>query len=74
MEGWIKWLFIMNGVLFILPTIIVPAIPLPVNEAGSGIGDQVGRYANILWSAYFATSTTLVTILFYRARLQKEKP
>jgi len=66
LESWIKWLFILNGVLFIVPTIVVPAIPLPVNETGTGIGDQVGRYANLVWSAYFATATSLVTVLFKR--------
>lgn len=68
LENWIKWLFILNGVLFIIPTIIVPAIPLPVNETGTGIGDQVGRYANLVWSAYFGTTVALVTVLFRKLR------
>ncbi len=66
LESWIKWLFIMNGVLFIIPTLIVPAIPLPVNEAGTGVGDKVGVYANMVWSVYFAVTTGLVTLLFKR--------
>lgn len=74
LEKWIKWLFIFNAVLFIVPTIVIPAIPLPLNEAGTGIGDQVGRYANMVWSAYFATATTLVTVLINRAKRAKEKP
>jgi hypothetical protein len=64
LETWIKWLFIMNGVLFIVPTMVVPAIPLPVDETGTGLGDLVGRYANMVWSAYFATATALVTLFF----------
>ncbi len=68
LELWIRWLFILNAVLFIVPTIAVPAIPLPVDETGAGIGDQVGRYANIVWSAYFATTAALVTLLFKRAK------
>lgn len=65
-ESWIKWLFILNGVLFILPTLIVPAIPLPVNEAGTGVGNKVGVYANMVWSIYFAVTAGLVTLLFKR--------
>jgi hypothetical protein len=68
LESWIKWLFIMNAVLFIVPTIVIPAIPLPVNETGTGIGNRVGTYANIVWSVYFATATTLVAVLFPRAK------
>lgn len=68
LEGWIKWLFIMNGVLFIVPTLVIPAVPLPVNDTGTGLGNQVGSYANMVWSVYFATATTLVTVLFKRAK------
>jgi hypothetical protein len=67
LESWIKWLFIFNAILFILPTIVLPAIPLPVNETGTEIGDQIGRYANMVWAAYFATATTLVIVMFKRA-------
>jgi hypothetical protein len=66
LENWIKRLFILNGVLFLLPTLIVPAIPLPVNEAGTGIDNQVGLYANMLWSVYFTLSVGLVTLFFKR--------
>jgi hypothetical protein len=66
LESWIKWLFILNGVLFILPTLIVPALPLPVNEAGTGVGNKVGVYANMLWSVYFTVTAGLVTLLFKR--------
>ncbi len=68
LENWIKLLFILNGLLFTIPTMVIPAIPLPVNETGTGIGDQVGRYANLVWSAYFAIATLLVTMLFKRAK------
>jgi hypothetical protein len=66
LENRIKWLFLFNAVLFIVPTLVIPAIPLPVSETGTGIGDQVGRYANIVWSAYFATAAGLVAVLFRR--------
>jgi hypothetical protein len=66
LEIWIKWLFMFNAILFIIPTFVIPAIPLPVNETGTGIGNQVGRYANMVWSGYFATATLLVVILFKR--------
>ncbi len=68
LESWLKWLFIMNGVLFILPTLVIPAIPMPVNEAGTGVGDKVGVYANMLWSVYFAVAAGLVTMLFKRSK------
>lgn len=61
---WIKWLFILQGVLFLAPTFIVPAIPLPTNEAGTGFGNQVGVYVNLLWSAYFAVTPSLAVVLF----------
>ena len=67
LESWVRRLFILNAVLFIVPTIVIPAIPLPVNETGTGIGDQVSAYANLVWTVYFATATTLVTLLFRRA-------
>lgn len=67
LESWIRRLFIFNAVLFIVPTIVIPAIPLHVNETGTGIGNQVGAYANLVWTVYFATATTLVTLLFKRA-------
>jgi hypothetical protein len=50
LEGWIKWMFILNGVLFAIPTLILPALTMPVNETGTGLGNQVGDYANIVWS------------------------
>lgn len=65
-ERWIKWLFILNGALFILPALIVPAIPLPVNEVGTGVGNKVGIYANMLWAVYFTVTAGLVTLLFKR--------
>jgi len=66
LESWIKWLFIFHAVLF-LPAIVIPAIPMPVNETGTGVGDLVGRYANMMWCLYFGTATTLVALLFRRA-------
>lgn len=60
------WLFILNGVLFIIPTLLVLVFPLPVNETGTGLGDKVGVYANLIWSAYFAVTAGLVTVLFKR--------
>lgn len=71
LERWIKWLFIFHAILF-LPAIVIPAIPMPVNETGTGVGDLVGRYVNMAWCVYFGTATTLVTLLFKRAK--KEKP
>ena len=68
LEAWIKWLFIFNGVLFIVPTLLIPAIPMSVNAAGTGVGDQVGRYANMVWSLYFGSAATLVTIFFKRVQ------
>ncbi len=68
LENWIKWLFIFNGVLFIVPTLLIPAIPMSVNAAGTGVGDQVGRYANMIWSLYFGSAATLVTIFFKRLK------
>jgi hypothetical protein len=66
LENWIKWLFIFHAILF-LPAIVIPAIPMPVNETGTGVGDLIGRYANMGWCVYFGTATTLVTLLFRRA-------
>lgn len=63
LESWIKWLFIFHAILF-LPAIVIPAIPMPVNAAGTGVGNLVGRYANMVWCLYFGTATTLVTLLF----------
>ncbi len=67
LENWIKWLFIFHAVLF-LPAIVIPAIPMPVNETGTGIGNLVGRYANMVWCLYFGSAATLVTILFRRMK------
>lgn len=66
LERWIRRLFIMNAILFIAPTVTIPAIPLPVNEAGTGVGNLVGLYANIVWSAYFASAMLLATVFFRR--------
>ncbi|HRQ21816.1 MAG TPA: hypothetical protein PLF42_00170 [Anaerolineales bacterium] len=63
LESWIKWLFIFHAVLF-LPAIVIPAIPMPVNETGTGVGDLVGRYANIVWCVYFGTAMILVASMF----------
>jgi hypothetical protein len=70
LEKWIKWLFILNGLLFIAPMIAVSVLPLPINETGTAIGDQAGRYANMVWSIYFASATASVAVLF--RRLQKQ--
>lgn len=70
LERWIKWLFIFHAILF-LPAIVIPAIPMPVNETGTGVGDLVGRYANMVWCVYFGTATTLVTLLFKQAKQEK---
>jgi hypothetical protein len=67
LESWIKWLFVFHAILF-LPAIVIPAIPMPVNEAGTGVGDLVGRYANMVWCVYFGTATTLVALLFKRVK------
>lgn len=66
-QRWIKWLYIVHGALFIVPTLLVPAILLPVNETGTGLGDAVGRYANMGWSAYFGVAAGLTALWFYRA-------
>lgn len=65
LESWIKRLFIFHAVLF-LPAIVIPAIPMPVNETGTGVGDLVGRYANMVWCVYFGTATILVASMFRR--------
>ena len=66
LETWIKWLFILNGLLFAFPTLILPALTLPTNPAGTGLGNQVGNYANMVWSFYVAVATALVAVLFGR--------
>ncbi|MBM3179845.1 MAG: hypothetical protein FJZ86_05770 [Chloroflexi bacterium] len=65
LESWIKRLFIFHAILF-LPAMVIPTIPMPVNETGTGVGNLVGRYANMVWCIYFGTATTLVTVLFKR--------
>ena len=66
LETWIKWLFILNGVLFAIPTLIIPALTLPTNTAGTGLGDQVAVFANMVWSTYVAIATALLAVLFKR--------
>lgn len=66
LETWIKWLFIFNGILFAIPTLILPALTMPVNASGTGVGNQVGDYANIVWSFYVAAATGLLAVLFKR--------
>jgi hypothetical protein len=68
LEAWIKWLFIFNGVLFAIPTSILPALTMPTNAAGTGLGNQVAVYANVVWSTYVAISTALVAVMFKRAK------
>lgn len=67
LEAWIKWLFIFNGVLFAVPTSILPTLTMPTNTAGTGLGNQIGNYANTVWSFYVAVATALVAVLFKRA-------
>jgi hypothetical protein len=62
---WIRWLFALNG-LFVIPTLILPILNMPTNTTGTGIGDQVALYANVIWSAYLAVATVLVALLFGR--------
>ncbi|RJP55773.1 MAG: hypothetical protein C4557_00710 [Anaerolineaceae bacterium] len=68
LEAWIKWLFILNGVLFAVPTLILPTLTMPTNAAGTGVGNQVGDYANIVWSFYVAAATGLTAVLFKRVK------
>jgi hypothetical protein len=68
LEAWIKWLFILNGVLFAIPTLTLPALTLPTNASGTGLGNQVGVYTNLVWSFYVAVATALVAVLFNRAK------
>lgn len=66
LEAWIKWLFIFNGILFAIPTLILPALTMPTNAAGTGLGNQIGEYANIVWSFYVAIAAGLTAIVFRR--------
>lgn len=68
LESWIKWLFIFNGILFTIPTAILPGLTMPTNTVGTGLGNQVGDYANIIWSVYIAIATMLVAAMFKRVR------
>jgi hypothetical protein len=68
LEAWIRWLFILNGVLFTIPTLILPALSMPTNASGTGLGDQVALHANTVWSAYIAVSAALVAVLFKRLK------
>jgi len=68
LEAWVKRLFIFNGLLFAIPTLILPALTLPVSEAGTGVGNQVGDYANIAWSFYVAIATGLTAVIFERSK------
>lgn len=73
LEAWVKWLFIFNGILFAIPTLILPALAMPINAAGTGIGNQVGDYTNIVWSFYVATATGLLAVIFKRAQQKSEE-
>jgi hypothetical protein len=66
LEVWIRWLFILNGILFTIPTLILPALSIPTNALGTGLGDQVAVYANAVWSAYLALTAALVAVFFKR--------
>lgn len=68
LETWIKWLLIFNGILFAIPTAILPGLTMPTNAAGTGLGNQVAVYANVVWSTYVAISTALVAVMFKRTR------
>jgi hypothetical protein len=75
LESWIKWLFIFNGILFAIPTSFLPALPMPTNAAGTGLGNQVAVYANVVWSTYVAIATSLVAVLFRRlAKITGSRP
>ena len=67
LEVWIRRLFILNGLLFAVPTLILPALTMPTNTTGTGLGNQVGDYANMVWSSYVAVATALTAVLFKRA-------
>lgn len=43
-------------------------VALPTNEAGTGLGNQVAVYANVVWSTYVAISTASVAVMFKRAK------
>jgi hypothetical protein len=68
LEAWIKWLFVFNGILFAIPTLILPALTMPTNAAGTGVGNQVGEYANIVWSFYVAIATGMLAVMFKRVK------
>jgi hypothetical protein len=68
LEAWIKWLFVFNGILFAIPTLVLPALTMPTNAAGTGVGNQVGEYANIVWSFYAAITAGLMAIVFRRLK------
>jgi hypothetical protein len=44
LEAWIKWLFVLNGVLFAISTMILPALTMPTNAAGTGLGKRTSRW------------------------------
>ncbi len=66
LETLIRWLFVLNGVLFAMPALILPTVDMPTNASGTGQGDQIGVYANLVWSTYFAVTAALVAVLFKR--------
>ncbi len=73
LEAWVKWLFIFDGILFAIPTLILPALTMPVNAAGTGAGNRVGDYANIVWSFYVALATGLLAVVFKRVIWRKAR-
>lgn len=68
LEVWIRWFFILYGILFAIPTLILTALSMPTNASGTGLGDQVAVYANMVWSAYLAVTAVLVAVMFKRLK------
>jgi hypothetical protein len=58
---WLKWLFIVHGMVFIVP-LIFPAISFPTATGG----DEIGVIANLGWCVLFDPIAVLLAVHFKR--------
>jgi len=58
---WIKWLFVVHGLVFVVP-LVFPALSFPQNTTG----DEIGVIANLGWCILFAPIALLLVAHFKR--------
>jgi len=67
LANWLRGLFIVHGLVFIVP-LIFPALSF----AGDSSGDEIGGIANLGWCVLFCPIAVLLAVYFRRQAVPKE--